>query len=144
MATAYGHGMITRRFITIAAAVAALGGATTFGGTAMATKGSCDPAPDPYNVQQMSKGNGEVFVELAYGWDGVSVFPYCVGPMVGARVSNTSVVNTWYAHLEGKKGKPVTIAIPPNSSRTYSASQLASVGLSTLADIAGLTLTLTP
>lgn len=110
----------------------------------MATKGQCDPAPDPYNVQQMSKGNGQVFIEIGYGWDGVSVWPACAGPLVGARVSNTSATTTWYAHLQGRKGQPVTVAIAPNSARTYSASQLSSVGLTTLEDLSDLTLSLVP
>lgn len=131
-----------RRLVILAAATLAAGAITT-GGTAMATKGQCNPAPDPYNVTQMTKGNGAVFIELGYGWDGVSVFPDCHGPLVGARVTNSGDT-TWYAHLQGQRGQPRTVAILPHATRTYSAAQLSSVGLDTVDDIAGLLLNTTP
>lgn len=108
--------------------------------------GVCDPSPDPYNIQQQTKANGEVLIWIAYGWDGVSVYPDCQGPLVGARVQNTNQVGgtVWYAHLEGKKNHPITVAIQPGPAATYSAAQLAAVGLSTVDDIAGLTLTQSP
>lgn len=110
----------------------------------MATKGQCNPAPDPYNVQQQGKGDGDVLVWIAYGWDGVSIYPDCHGPLVGARTQNTSPTVTWYVHLLGRRGQPVTVAIPPNSTRTYSATQLSNVGLDSVDDISDLTLTKTP
>lgn len=110
---------------------------------ARATKGSCDPAPDPYNVQTLTKGNGTVTIDIRYGWDGVSVWPECAGPILRIRVTNTGN-QTWYAHLQGRRGQPVTIAIEPGAARNYSGSQLAQVGLVTVADISDLTLTLTP
>jgi hypothetical protein len=132
----------TRRIlITLMAAVAV---AFAIPGGAMATHGNCDPSPDPYNIQQQTKANGEVLIWVAYGWDGVSVYPDCHGPLVGARVQNTSLTTTWYAHLEGRKGQPVTVAILPNATKTYSAAQLSSVGLNTVDDISGLTLTTSP
>lgn len=117
--------------------------ALTIGGPAMATKGTCDPAPDAFNVQTLSKGNGTVTIDIRYGWDGVSVWPDCVGPILRVRVTNTGD-QTWYAHLVGKRGQPRTIAIEPGAARNYTGGQLANVGLETLDDISDLTLTLTP
>ena len=137
--------MKTTRIIPTIAAALVLAGAVSEVTVplARATKGSCDPAPDPYNIQSQTKANGEISIEIRYGWDGVSVFPNCAGPILRVRVTNTGV-QTWYAHLEGRKGKPVTIAIPPGTARNYSGTQLAQVGLVTLDDITDLTLTLTP
>lgn len=111
---------------------------------ARAAKGSCNPAPDPYHVVQYSKGNGEVFVEVGYGWDGVSVFPACKGPLVGARVSNTSAVTTWYAVFTRPRGGVRVIEFPPGTQRTYTATQLSAVGLDTREDIDAFQLTRTP
>lgn len=128
-------------------ATVALSGALLAGGLAVpqarATKGNCDPAPDPYNIQRMTKGNDTVLIEIRYGWDGVSVYPECAGPIIRIRVTNTGD-ETWYAHVEGRKGQPRTIAIEPGAARNYTGAQLASVGIETLDDLAGLSLTRTP
>lgn len=109
----------------------------------MATKGQCDPAPAQFNTQSMSKANGAVTIDIRYGWDGVSVWPDCHGPIIRIRVTNTGS-ETWYAHLTGRRGQPVTIAIDPGTARNYTGTQLATVGIETLDDLAELTLTSTP
>lgn len=134
--------MKTTRII-LTTLVTALAVAWSIPGGAMATKGQCDPAPDPYNIQSQTKGNGEVAIEIRYGWDGVSVWPECAGPVLRVRVTNTGT-QTWYAHLQGRKARPVTVAIEPGAARNYSGTQLAQVGLVTLDDLSDLTLTLTP
>lgn len=109
----------------------------------MATKGSCDPAPDPYNVITMTKGNGTVTIDVRWTWDGVSVFPNCAGPILRIRVTNTGD-QTWYAHVERRRGGTRTIAIEPGAAQNYTGTQLANAGIETLADLDELTLTLTP
>lgn len=111
---------------------------------AKAAPRNCNPAPDPYHVVQYSKGNGEVFVEVGYGWDGISVFPNCQGPLVGARVSNLSQTRTWYAVFTRPRGGVRVITFAPGTVQTYSAAQLSSVGLDTREDINAFALTLTP
>lgn len=137
--------MKTTRIISTIAATLLLGGAVSevIVPQARATKGQCDPAPEPYNVQSMTKGNGTVMIEARYGWDGVSVWPECAGPILRIRVTNSGT-ETWYAHLVGRRGQPRTIEIPPGTARNYSGSQLTNVGIETLDDLAELTLTRTP
>lgn len=110
----------------------------------MATKGQCDPAPAAFNSQTMALANGEITVDIRYGWDGVSVFPDCQGPIIRIRVQNLSQVTTWYAHVEGKRGQPQTIAIPPGDTSIYSGQALANHGITTLDDIANLTIDQNP
>lgn len=115
---------------------------------AKATKGTCDPAPDPYNVTQVQKGNGDVFVEVAWGWDGVSTIETgCQGPLVGARVTNKSLTTTWYAVFprpNRPKADPIVITFPPGFTKTYSAAQLSQVGLVTKDDVTNFQLTSIP
>jgi hypothetical protein len=134
---------MTKRRVLIMLTAAMSAAAITNGGTAMATKGSCDPAPDLFNVQTLSKGNGTVTIDIRYGWDGVSAYPDCQGPLIRVRVTNTGA-QTWYAHLQGRRGQPRTVAIEPGAARNYTGTQLASVGLETVDDISDLTLTTTP
>lgn len=110
---------------------------------ARAAKGSCDPAPAQFNTQSMTKANGAVTIDVRYGWDGVSVWPDCQGPIISIRVTNTGT-ETWYAHLTGRRGQPRTIAIDPGTDRIISGAQLATVGITTLDDLAELTLTRIP
>lgn len=117
---------------------------TSTAGTAMATKGQCDPAPAAFNTQTMTLANGEITVDIRYGWDGVSVFPSCVGPILRIRVQNLSDVRTWYAHVQGRRGQPQTIAIPPGDTSIYSGAALANHGITTLDDIADLTIDQNP
>lgn len=102
------------------------------------TKGSCDPGPGQFNEQTLSKGNGTVTVTVRYGWDGVSVFPSCAGPIHDVRVRNTGTV-TWNLLLpNGRQAKNRPIV--PGADQTFSGAQLAAIGLVTLADIQALTL----
>jgi hypothetical protein len=131
-----------RKLILTAVAVSLM-----FGGALMpqakAAPRNCNPAPDPYHVIQMAKANGAVFVEVGYGWDGISVYPNCVGPIVGARVTNNDT-KPWYAWFPKARGGFRTVTLPAGEARTYSAAQLAAVGLVTLEDISAVTLRDTP
>ena len=107
------------------------------------TKGSCDPAPEPYNVMEMSEGGGDMLVRILWSWDGISVWPQCAGPIVSGRIWNTGT-RTWYAHFIGRRGQPRTIAIPPGTDVTRDATWLAQRGIQTLADLDGFLINDTP
>lgn len=134
--------MKTTRIILIAAAAFAV----AIGGSSMpahAAPPTCDPAPAAYHVTQIAKANGSIFVEIGWAWDGVSVQPDCTGPLVGARVRNTGT-QTWYARFPRTHGGVRVITIAAGSTQTYTAAQLASVGIDTIGDIVDLQLSLTP
>jgi hypothetical protein len=135
--------ILTAATVLLGAAQFAPSGVPLMPQPARATKGQCDPAPDPYNIQSMTKGNGTVTIEARYGWDGVSVWPECAGPILRIRVTNSGT-ETWYAHLVGRKGTPRTITIAPGVDRTIQGGQLAQVGIETLDDLSDLTLTRIP
>lgn len=113
-------------------------------------KGSCvvqlpynQNNPATYNVQNLSLANGEISVVIRYGWDGVSVFPYCVGPVHRVRVMNTGS-QTWYVRIpRARVAGTRLMAIPPGFDETWNAGVLSARGIDTLADIEELTLTLT-
>lgn len=106
-------------------------------------KGSCDPGPGAFNETTLSKGGGAVTVTVRYGWDGVSVYPSCAGPLEDAHVVNASA-ETWYAHFARRRGGTRTVSIDPGDDRTVTGAQLAAVGLTTLADIQAVRLTTSP
>jgi hypothetical protein len=92
-------------------------------------------------------GNGAVVVDAKYGWDGVSVFPDCDGPLLGAHVTNVTPDQTWYAVFprpRRPKAPPIVITITPGFDTTYTAQQLAAVGLATITDLAAFDITQTP
>lgn len=116
--------------------------------------GTCDPASrgDSYNSQTLSMGNGQVTIDIRYGWDGVSVLPDCEGPLVNGsgsgnvwaiRVTNNDSVS-WWVHTIGKRGQPRNIQFTPGSVTTYTKNQAASNGYDTISDFAELTLTTSP
>lgn len=140
--------MITTRRITtilVAGAVALTGTFITAGG-AMATKGNCNPAPASFNEQTQVKGNGAILVEARYGWDGVSVFPDCDGPLIRVRVTNTTQNQTWYAVFPRPRrpqAPPIVITFAPGFQQIYSPAQLSAVGLDTINDLSDYDLTQT-
>lgn len=131
----------TRVILTAALALSLIAGGSAMPQPARATKGTCNPAPDPYNVREMAKG--PVFISVGYGWDGVSIWPECAGPLVGARVTNTGTTS-WYARFPKARGGYRSIELPAGETKTYSAAQLASVGLVSLDDIEDLVLRQAP
>lgn len=109
-------------------------------------KGNCNPAPDAYNQQVLALGNGAIQVDAHYGWDGVSVFPDCNGPLLSAHVTNATVDQTWYAVFprpRRPKAPPIVITMGPGFDQTYTQQQLSSVGLDTIQDLQDFTLTQT-
>lgn len=122
-------------------AVAAVSGAAAIllpGGQALATKGNCDPAPALYNVQKLAKGDGTVIVEVHYGWDGVSVYPDCAGPVLEIHYTNTGT-DTWRAILPRKTRGLTFVDIPPGTDTTVTGNALRQAGLDTLDAIGELT-----
>lgn len=106
-------------------------------------KGSCDPSPDPYNQMTLTKGDGTVTVDVRYGWDGVSVYPNCAGPVLQIRYVNTGTV-TWYARLPRKTRGQTWVTIPLGTDQTVTGNALRQAGLDTIDAIADLVLTTTP
>lgn len=117
--------------------------------------GTCDPATrgDPYNVLQLAVGNGDVFVTIRYGWDGVSTRETgCDGPLVngtgGGNVWAISYLNagqtTYYMKTVGRNGQPRTLTLNPGASGTLTKNQAASAGYVNVSDCDNLTLTTTP
>lgn len=85
-----------------------------------------------YDIEQ------ECFVTIRFDWDGVSSWPDCDGPLVSARLRNTSD-NIYYCNLPAKKKGLRNLEIPPHSDVTYTAQQMKQVGLDTRLDTAGVT-----
>lgn len=135
--------MKTARIIPTVIAAALFAAALIAPGSAMATKGSCDPSPDPFNEVTLTKGNGTVTIDTRWTWDGVSVYPECDGPIIRIRVTNTGQ-QTWYAHVQRRRGGTRAVAIEPGADRSYTGAQLAQVGIETIQDLDELTLTLVP
>jgi hypothetical protein len=98
-------------------------------------KGTCDPAPAAFNTTHIVKGNGEIDVQIRVGWDGVSVYPDCQGPIIRVLVANTSATRTWYAIAPRANGGRRVLTMPPGFSNSWSGAALASIGLTTIADI---------
>jgi hypothetical protein len=116
--------------------------------------GTCDPATrgDPYNVQTLSMGNGQVTIDIRYGWDGVSVRPDCDGPLVNGtgtgnvwaiRVTNNDSIS-WWVHTIGKRGQPHNIQFTPGSVTTFTKTQASNNGYDSISDFSDLTLTTLP
>ena len=100
--------------------------------------------PDTYHSQTLSKGDGTVTVDIRYGWDGISVWPVCVGPIHRVRVTNTGTL-TWYLRVPRARGTGTQLlTLDPGTTDTYTGAQLTSRGIDTLADIGDMTLSLTP
>lgn len=94
-------------------------------------------------MQRVVKGDGSVTVEVHYGWDGVSVYPDCVGPVLSIRYINTSQI-TWYAHLPQKARGLTVVEIPPGTDQTVTGNALRQAGLDTLDAIANLVVNTIP
>lgn len=100
---------------------------------------TCDPGPGGFNVTQLSKDNGRATVTIRSTWDGVSVWPRCDGPIVDVTLRNTSP-RAWLLTLPvGRASK--TRLVSSSINRVYSGAQLATIGLITVSDVAGLIMT---
>lgn len=99
---------------------------------------TCNPSPDTFNTEIIAKGNGLVIITMNYGWDGVSVFPNCAGPIISARIQNMGP-DTWMLRLpNGKQSKNNPVV--PGTDATLTGSQLTALGVTQLADIRDMTL----
>ena len=117
--------------------------------------GTCDPATrgQAFNVLQLAIGNGDVFVTIRYGWDGVSTRDTgCDGPLVnGTGSGNVWAVSytnagqtTYYMHTVGKNGQARTLTLNPGASGTLTKTQAASAGYVNRSDCDDLSLTTEP
>lgn len=118
--------------------------------------GTCDPASrgDAFNAGTLAGGiNGEVSIDYRYGWDGVSVRPDCVGPLVNGTGPTTNrwairYVNggqvTYYVHTLGKRGQPRRLTLAPGDSGTFTAAQASTNGYDTNEDLSSLYLSTDP
>lgn len=108
--------------------------------------GTCDPASrgDTFNSGELVQG--DVSVSYRYGWDGTSVRPECVGPLIRVRVVNNSATVTWYAHFQGRRGQWRRLDMPPGFTNTYGTQALTNAGFVDNTDLEGLYITtdLTP
>src|SRR6478752_9209701 len=109
--------------------------------------GTCDPATrgDPYNSQTLSMGNGQVTIDIRYGWDGVSTKDTgngCDGPLVNGtgagnvwavRVTNNDTIS-WYVHTIGRRGQPHNIQFAPGSVTTYTKNTVSNNGYDSISD----------
>ena len=121
----------------------------------MQPSGTCDPASRdaPYNLEVLSVGNGQVTVEVRYGWDGVSTFATgCDGPLVNGtgtgnvwaiRVTNNDSIS-WWVHTIGRRGQAHNIQFTPGSVTTYTKNQASNNGYDSISDFDELTLTTSP
>jgi hypothetical protein len=99
---------------------------------------TCNPADWGATWAVGRLGIGPILLEWEAGWDGVSVWPECNGPLHSLHVLNTSTTDTWYAHFKGKRGQPKVIDIPPSTDRTFNQGQLGSRGFQDASDLGDL------
>jgi hypothetical protein len=99
---------------------------------------TCDPAPNPHHTVELVKGDGQVSITIRVGWDGVSVWPNCVGPIIDLRLRNVGT-DTWILNMpNGRKLK--NRSITPGTDVTLTGAQLENLGVTTIADLEGFTL----
>lgn len=101
----------------------------------MSPKGTCDPGPGLSNEQRIQPGDG-IFIDVFYGWDHVSIWPNCDGPIESVHLVNQSG-QSWWVHVpQGRKSK--AIQVTTGTDLMITGPQLATIGLETLADLSGL------
>lgn len=128
---------MTRLSTFFAALVAVLAFSTVTGSNAMATKGNCDPGPGQVNIEELAFSNGQVRITTHYGWDGVSVFPDCVGAIQDVRVQNASS-GDWYVMIPRSRRGTINFRVIPGTDKTYTGAALSQIGLQTNQDITEL------
>jgi len=103
--------------------------------------GTCDPATrgKTFNVLATQYAGGLVGITVRYGWDGVSTYPNCDGPIIQVQVFNNDSVS-WWVHTVGRKGQPIALQMVPGFSATYTGAQLATLGFNNKTDLDELTL----
>jgi hypothetical protein len=118
--------------------------------------GTCDPATrgDAFNSSTLSRGNGQVTIDVRYGWDGVSTRATgCDGPLVNGtggaanrwavQVVNNDTVS-WWVHTVGKRGLPHNYEFTPGSTTQFTVQQASNNGYDSISDFAELTLSTSP
>jgi hypothetical protein len=113
----------------------------------MVKTGNCDPASrgetqNEFEIDVPIQGQPGAYmaVECHFTWDGVSVWPFCDGPVIYLRTSNTSVVTVWALLPDKKRGDP-WVAIPPGTTTITRKQDLSTLGLSNATDVQRVTLT---
>lgn len=121
--------------------------------------GTCDPASrgEAFNLLTLAMGNGNVTVNVRYGWDGVSTKETgCNGPLYQPPnqpgnqadrwaiqvVNNDSI--SWYVRTIGKKGQPRNVEFFPGETRTFTVTQATNAGYADITDFENLTLSTSP
>lgn len=102
--------------------------------------GTCDPATRGEASNEETLQRGTVLITVRFGWDGVSVRPDCVGPILSVRVFNATGNPSWWYKTVGKRGQPRSYEIPPGTNVTFNAGQASSRGYDTNQDFYGLEL----
>lgn len=105
------------------------------------SRGTCDPSPAAHNKTVLSRANGTVTFTAQWDWDGVSVYPDCMGPIFDVRVQNTGI-DTWILSIPNSQVTNKTRELAPGVDQTFTGKQLESIGLLTVDDIAEVQLTL--
>jgi hypothetical protein len=83
----------------------------------------------------LSKFGGRATFTCRWGWDGVSTFPDCDGPILDVTLTNSSP-HAWQIQLPvGRAAKTRTLAA--GASRTWTSTQVASIGLVNASDFWG-------
>lgn len=115
----------------------------------MARTGSCDhnargAAYNEFSIQQrLADDSGSVLIDCRYTWDGVSVWPYCDGPVVYLQTRNTGTSPAWALLPDKKRGNP-WVQIDPGTDVVITAKgTLGNLGLSNAQDVQTVTLSST-
>lgn len=113
--------------------------------------GTCDPATrgDAFNSGELAIEQSEAFprgavlLSYRYGWDGVSVMPDCVGPLLRVRVENFTAA-TYYGHFKGRRGTWRRVTLNPNEARNIGQQALTNAGFTDNTDLEALYITQDP
>lgn len=100
----------------------------------------------PVTGEKGLPGGGYFGFSCQYAWDGVSargVGIGCDGPVEDIHVYNTGTVSG-YARLPNKKRGNTWLEVPAGTDQTFTGGTLNSLGLQTYADVAGVSLSVTP
>lgn len=90
-------------------------------------------------VTVLSKDEGRATITIRATWDGISVWPDCDGPIVDVTFRNTSPHAWLLSFPVGRASKTRVLASAAN--RMFTGSQLTTIGLINVSDIAELTMT---
>jgi hypothetical protein len=92
-------------------------------------KGVCDPGPGAFNEMTLTQDGLTCVVR--YGWDGVSVFPDCNGPVEDVHLTNPTARTVWVLLPRKGSGNKWEAVLPGADITLTKGGQLNSRGLST-------------